>query len=474
MSLLICNCCFRRVVLLHEYALYNERMAKRLFSKLNFLEEKPSDIDALGYENEIMHVKTRIDRLVKKKKHSIIAYLGPFGVGKSTILREVEKRTRDYKWVTFEMWRYSNRNELWDSFVIKLASELANGKDEFDVADEVEGTVFSRRESFLVLVWVLLVWLGLTFLSMMIWFGFRDGVGIGGQFWEAYFKYAAPTIVPILIIVGLHKFLQLDFITNRRPLRRVFELESLLFNKVKSMRKPLVVVVEDADRSSGDGAIFLETLNYFLGRLTNQVNSFIVIAPQSALVFEKQEISSYKGLETALKIYDEKIYFSAIISDESIDRFYDDLGVNPDYKDSIIQATKIIVGSYRRDITIRLLKHALREVNQFVEMNPGTNPVVALSIVLSRYVMVVGSISQNRQLAIKVLSGGNSHQSESAKPFFRAIAAGIDKYEEAINARTFTLNFMPDDVIGTKVTEYPNKSIQYDINIPDVYKLLFM
>ena len=267
-----------------------------LFSKPNLLEERPSDIDALGYQDEVMHVKTRIDRLVEKKKHSIVAYLGPFGVGKSTILNEVRKQSKGYGWVTFEMWRYSNRNELWDAFVIKLASELSSKKDESDIADEVEGTALNVFERPMLFVWVLCVLAGLTVLSFVAWNSFNSE----GRFWEAYFKYAVPTIFPVLILVGLGWFLQLNFITNKRPLRRVFELENILFRTVKGMKKPLVVVVEDVDRSSEDGAIFLETLNHFLGKLTSKSKPIVVIAPQSAQSFNKSEDQTYKGLETAL------------------------------------------------------------------------------------------------------------------------------------------------------------------------------
>lgn len=453
--------------------MYNQRMTKRLFTKLDYLEERPSDIDTLGYENETTHVKMRIDRLVKKKKHSIIAYLGPFGVGKSTVLREVQKLTPNYKWITFEMWRYSNRNELWDAFVIKLAAELTTGKDESEIADEVEGTSLNRLEWHLVLIWVGCVWFGLTALSAIAWLSFRDGIGVGGQFLEAYLKYAAPTILPILILVGLGKFLQLSFITNKRPLRRVFELESMLLNKVKRMSKPLIVVVEDVDRSSEDGAIFLETLNHFLGELTSKSKPFVVIAPQSTQAFDKYDGNSYKGLETALKIYDEKIYWNSSMSDESITNLYDNLGVDPAWKSQITQATQAIVSAHRGVFTIRLLKHALREVVQFSEMNSNINPVIALAIILSRYVEV-RDISGNARLALRSLDSHQEHGSEGARAFFIAIALGIGSYEEANQAKTFVLNFTSSGEPETDLHTHPVGTKRFTMNIADIYSLLIV
>lgn len=441
----------------------------KLFSKLSYLEEKPSDIDALGYQDEITHVKTRIDRLVKKGKHSIVAYLGPFGVGKSTILSEVRKQSKNYGWVTFEMWRYSNRNELWDAFVIKLASELTSRKDESDIADEVEGTALNVFERPMLFVWVLCVLAGLTVLSFVAWNSFNSE----GRFWEAYFKYAVPTILPVLILVGLGWFLQLNFITNKRPLRRVFELENILFRTVKGMKKPLVVVVEDVDRSSEDGAIFLETLNHFLGKLTSKSKPIVVIAPQSAQSFSKSDDQTYKGLETALKIYDEKIYFNSSVSDESIVKFYEDLGVDPAWKGQITQATQAIISAHRKAFTIRLLKHALREVVQFSEMNTDINPVIALAIILSRYVEVP-DITGRPRLALRTLDSHQEHGSEGAKAFFIAIALGIGGYEEAKQAKTFVLNFNAAGNPETELFTHPVGLKRYTMNVSDIYNHLII
>jgi len=442
-----------------------------LFNKPESLEEQPSKADALGYLDEITHVKMRIDRLVAKKKHSIVAYLGPFGVGKSTVLSEVHKQSEDYQWITFEMWRYANRNELWDAFVIRIVSQLKRNKDESDIADEIEGSVLSRFEWPFILIWVGFIWLGLTVLSYIAWNSFKDGIGLSGQFLEAYLKYAVPTILPILILGGLGWFLQLSFITSKRPLKRVFELESLLFNNVKRMKKPLIVVVEDVDRSSEDGAVFLETLDYFLRRITPEMKAFVVIAPQSAQGFNKTDANSYKGLETALKIYDEKIYFNSALTDESITKFYSDLEVDPEWKNQMIQATQAIVSAHRKTYTIRLLKHALREVVQFLEMNPDVNPVVALTIILSRYVEVSAGVG-DVQLALRTLDSHQEYGSERARVFFLALALGVGKYEEANQATTYVLNFTTSNEPETVLFTHPNESKRFTLNIAGIYGLL--
>jgi hypothetical protein len=304
------------------------------------------------------------------------------------------------------------------------------------------------------------------------WFSLKDGSGVYGQFWEAYFKYAAPTILPVLILVGLGMFLQLNFITNKRPLRRVFELESMLFNKIKRMNRPLIVVVEDVDRSSEDGAIFLETLNHFLRNLAPNTAPFVVMAPQSTQAFNKYDDHPYKGLETALKIYDEKIYFNSSVNDASLVKFYDDLGVDPAWKDRITQATQAILSAHRGFITIRLLKHALREVVQFSEMNSNINPVIALTIILSRYVEV--DKDGARQLAIRTLDSHQSYGSGGARAFFIAIALAIGKYEEADQAQEYVLNFTSSGEPKFDVIQHKNGSKRSVINIAGIYSYLII
>lgn len=443
-----------------------------LFKNLNLLDEKPSDFDSLEYAKEKEYVKKRIEHLVNKNKKSIIAYLGPFGVGKSTILREVEKDTPKYKWVTFEMWRYANRNELWDGFVIKIASEMSSLKSEFEIANKVDGKTLSVKEVALLVLWLFII----LFISILAfykpWLDFRSGDTIIHQYFKAYAKYALPSIITIMIVVGLGRLFELEFISNKRPLRRGFELEQLLLNNVYRMKKPLIVVVEDADRTTPDGPVFLETLNHFLNnKLSDKSQAFIVIAPQTNASFDRVDNSTNEGFERSLKIYDEKIYFNSAMSDKSIENFYNKIEVDKKYRAKITKATQIIISNYRKLITIRLLKHSLREVNQFIEMNPEANPVVVLAIILSRYVSVQ-DLGGRQQLGIRTVTGQQEHGSEFARSFFLAIAVGIDSYEKATTAKNFVLNFSSDNIEEAETFQHPSGSIRCTMTVSNIYELL--
>lgn len=369
----------------------------RVFKNFTILKEQPREEDSLGYSQEISYVRQRIDQVALSGDSSIIAYIGPFGSGKSTILRNVKSKIgKQYKWIDFDTWRYSNRNELWDAFVVKASADLTMGKDEWDVADEVDGNELDAKRTVLLWVWIFVVWLILTVFSVILWTSFKGEAG----FWEAYLKFATPVIAPILLLVGLGRILKISHLSDKRPLRRTFELEELLYRKISTSLKPIVIIIEDVDRAGEDGAVFMETLHEFIGAKKFK-KPIIIIAPQSNDGFEVSTTDRQK-LEHSLKVYDEKIFFGPKMEHSSIDSLYSGLEFHSGYevyKPAMIEITKELVYYYQAgQLTIRMLKHALREVEWFMQTHPDHNPAVALVFSITRMVMDPGghSIAVNR------------------------------------------------------------------------------
>jgi len=357
----------------------------RVFKNFTILRELPSKDDSLGYLKEISHVEQRIDQVAQSGESSIIAYLGPFGSGKTTILRNVKSKiAKKYKWIDFDTWRYSNRNELWDAFVVKASADLTIGRDEWDIADEVDGNELDAKRTVLLWIWIVVIWLILTIISIILWTSFKSEAG----FWEAYLKFATPVIAPILLLVGLGRILKISNLSDKRPLRRTFELEALLYRKIRSSRKPIVIIIEDVDRVGEDGAIFMETLHEFIGTKKFK-KPIIIIAPQSNDSFEIS-ITDRRKLEHSLKVYDEKIFFGSKMEHSSIDSLYLSLEFHSEYevfKPAMVEITKELVYYYQTgQLTIRMLKHALREVEWFIQTHPDHNPAVALVFSIARMV----------------------------------------------------------------------------------------
>jgi hypothetical protein len=419
-----------------------------VFPKPNLLEEKPTDKDLIDDENEIKRVSSRIDRFVKRKRNVIVAYLGPFGAGKSSILKQIEESKKTYQWITFELWRYANRQEIWDGFVIQVAAAL-NNTTELEQADQVEGSTWDFKDIVKPLVVVVLVigLVGLGF-SFLLW-EILKGTSTADSFLRAFLKYAAPVLVALIVVGGAGTILsRLKLLQNKRPLKRVFELESLLSNSLESkLQKPLIIVAEDVDRTTEDGVVFLETLSHFLNVSAPKLKQpIVVIAPQTQVAFDSIGNGGLGGFERSLKIYDETIYFGSYLNDNSIEKFYNALEVDTQYRGNLITATKILLGTYRQYMTIRLLKHVLREVDSFITINEGANPIIAMVFIMARYMPARFNATQQGP-AMNVLVSGAPYNSEQASALFRALVIAGGNPEPT--ARQFVCSF---DTVNTEIT----------------------
>jgi len=426
-----------------------------IYKNPEMLYEQPSGADYLDYSEEIDRVKGRILNAASADHPTIIAYLGAFGVGKSTVLREIKRSDKNYKWIEFETWRYANRNELWDAFVIKVTAELNRGKDESDVADEVEGVSLSRRDWVALAIWGFVILFILSTLSYIFWWNFRIETSVSSQFIEAYFKYAVPVIFPVLLLIGLGRFLQLTYITDKRPLRRVFELENLLFRNLGKMKKPLVVVVEDVDRAGDDGAVFMETLHVFLDRVSARLKyPVVILAPQTNSAFDALNEDRAAAIERSLKVYDEKMYFNTQLSYASIDKLYSNLRLTDNYekyKPAMAEITKLLTDHYSSQLTIRLLKHALREVDWFIQSYPNYSPAIAFVFAIARVVKGTEEYGNDSFLYVRRLNQAISlpDGNVTAKNVFGivlAIAASASKISEGIAIVDEDSKFAPQGI----------------------------
>lgn len=358
-----------------------------LFENFEILKESPEDIDYLGSSIEIDSVERRIKQAVEGGRPTIIAYLGLFGSGKSTILRNVKARLEgQYAWIDFDTWRYSNRSELWDAFVIKVAAELTPRKDEWDIADEIDGNELDVKRQILLWAYMLMMIIIATTASIVLWHVYAGTNG----FEKSFLKYAVPALIPLLLIVGLARLLKISHLTDAQPMKRAFELEALLTRSVGKVKKPIVVVVEDVDRcGTADGDVFMETLHEYLSKSRAEW-PMIVVAPQSKDTFNILTKNRTR-FEHSLKVYDEKIYASSVMRHESVDEFYTKLQFAENYlkyRPAMIEITKELVYYYKNSqLTIRMLKHALREVEWFMQSHSDHNPAVALIYSVARMVI---------------------------------------------------------------------------------------
>lgn len=451
---------------------------KKLFGNPDVLSEAPSEKDSLNRASEIKRVSKRIEEIVDTGRNTIVAYLAPFGTGKSSVLEAIKTSHQDYLWLNFEVWRYSNRKEIWDGFVIQAVAKL-RGKDatELKIADEIEGARLSKTDlralghgiSIVFIVWLLC--------SIVLW-NMLHGASATDMFLRAYLKYSFPVVLTVLLAIGLALTLQRSLrLKSQRPLKRVFELENMLAAELEEhLEKPLVAIAEDVDRGSSDALIFLETLKSFMQSKTLSLKyPIIVIAPQTNTSIDAFGANGIGEFHRSLKIYDQNIYGKTRLHDKEIDSFYDSLKIREDYKEALVEATKIMVAAFDGVISMRVLKYALREVEQFVNSEPSAHPSIALVFVLARFVTLPDDNGQNEQPAQVRLMSGHTFNSGRLQPFVRALITANPKIQHA-SAGEYQIMFKDlegDEIVGNSQT-HPNPSSPptYHIDVDAKYDAL--
>jgi predicted KAP-like P-loop ATPase len=84
--------------------------------------------DLLDFSNEV----ERLNKLIKNISTSgLIGYVGKFGSGKSTTIFQMQKKYSDdktVKWFYFDAWKYPERKDLWEGFVLDIADQVEKRK----------------------------------------------------------------------------------------------------------------------------------------------------------------------------------------------------------------------------------------------------------------------------------------------------------------------------------------------------------
>jgi hypothetical protein len=187
---------------------------------------------------------------------SIVGYLGRFGVGKSTLLHQIKKQREQEEgeiWINFEAWKFPERKELWDGFVLDFAKQVSN-KLYKKCSNKIEGKQNDGKK-----------------VSLRI---FSDLSGLS-------------------VLKNFNSFLE------KTPAKRIFEIQDILNEAIKKIDKDIYIVAEDLDRSGSEGLFFLETLKQFIRDSLDFKHKIIVIAPISNEIFreEKSRDSLLKSID---------------------------------------------------------------------------------------------------------------------------------------------------------------------------------
>lgn len=344
------------------------------FLKDRFLmEEDHRKDDLLDFSDEIDRLRNTIEGV---DQSSIIGYIGKFGSGKSTAIFQLQKEIDikpEVKWFDFDAWKYPERRDLWEGFVLDIADQLGGrprAKSKIDASGKMQktfGIIQSIAEA-----------IG----------NYEPAIKIGGAF------------------INLFK---------GAPIERVYELQELLKKILEPLsQQRIYIVVEDIDRSGDAGRFFLETLRQFIkNNLLDK--TLVVIVPIGSEVYEGNEehrASFQKVIDYPIFFEPRNIGYQNFIEAAFLEQTFPYQQTAPSYAPSVSRWREHLDEFFRlaqsKGLTVREIKGLVRSADAAYGLlkSKGYNPDprIVLALELLNYIPSDSrrrwsqTLSQNKRL----------------------------------------------------------------------------
>lgn len=302
-----------------------DKVNERLLEELTIYEEKIySDDSVNGFSNKLDHYN----------RSWIVWLIWPYGSGKSTFLEDVKNQKileRDSVWVHFDAWKYPERKELRDWFVMEMVEQIL--PDRFIEVKKYIQT--GKKETQRVFEKALHI-------AKLIPAGIGDVLqSVLTQEW-----------VPITKIYEYEKLLQ----------SLLFELDQDVINtgeEIWKTTKTIYVVLEDVDRSGDEWMYFLETLNNFIRRYYTS-HTWSSIYYRMVCICPIAESSLHENFDRYLKVLDIYDYFTVHV-EYNLSLYLDKIFNFEDPFKSILYEV-CIEGFRKSDYNFRRFKFILRYI----------------------------------------------------------------------------------------------------------------
>ena len=317
------------------------------FIKNHNLLKEDSHVEDLFDFSEV--AKTFEKKLDSIPESSIIGLIGKFGMGKSTMLYNIqkkrEKRKKDERWFEFDAWKYPERKDLWEGFILDFTKDVLSEKRFKKLTKEIEGNKYK---------------------------GIKDLISVLSKGLN-------------LVLPGSNILENLNLLFHSSSIKRVFEFQRLFLNvineQIKEHIKNIFTIIEDIDGSGDRGIFFLETLNNFL-KVTSKDNKLnkkvIIIVPIGTLSFHEKIISYQKCLDYIEFFNPEVKSFDKFLSKVIKEKFLNG--------NSLTQLSSFFeyLLLKRDEITIRTIKLILRkaEISYIKLKSDGFEPDIRVIIAI--------------------------------------------------------------------------------------------
>ena len=304
---------------------------------------------------DLLDISDYVDKLEYKielcPERTIFGIVGRFGTGKSVMLEQIKARkAKDSVWIHFDAWKYPDRKNLWEGFVLDFAKTI-DPKEFAKVKRKIDGED-------------------------------KDGI-------KALIR-SIGTLTDIFIPNSSKAIDKLTYFAKSSPARRIIDIQEILVSLIEKTKNTIYIVAEDVDRSGNSGIFFIETLNQFLSELDQKVsNKIIVFVPISDESYSKNIEAYIKCLDYIEIFSSNKNGLQNFISNSFKKKYVD----NPVFFDHLCLLLNDIY--LDKKLTIRTIKLILRnaylaysaQVKNKLKPDPRLNILLEASkfIKVSRY-----------------------------------------------------------------------------------------
>lgn len=310
-------------------------------TKKSSIAETSKTDDLLDFSNEVDNLEKIIEEM---SEPAIIGLVGRFGSGKSTMLHQLRKRTKDF-WLEFDAWKYPERKNLWEGFVLDFAETLGEKEN---VRKKIDGESKKAGKELIKTV--------------------AKGV------------HLVPGLNLVAPVIERTIGDATNYFLSESPITRVYQLQIILDDLFKRVDGDVYIVVEDIDRSQDAGIFFLETLKQFIRNL--EINKkVIVFVPIGSKNFEHYRDEYSKCID----------YFEDFDPSNGLKKFVEtvvkDMQLPTPHDVAVTQTASFLEQLSRENpdqITMREIKRIFRQANEhYITMkkrssNPDWRIVIAV------------------------------------------------------------------------------------------------
>lgn len=287
----------------------------------NLIAETSKTEDLLDFSKEIDDLEKITEELVEP---TVIGLIGKFGSGKSTLLFQLRKSLQGF-WLDFDAWKYPDRKNLWEGFVLDFAENLGNKES---TRKKIDG---ESKKSIKELITTI-----------------AKGVHLVPPL-----KIIAPVIEKTIGDAT-------NYFLSESPITRIYQLQNLLSSLISQVNQNIYIVIEDIDRSQDAGIFFLETLKQFLSTFKSR-NKIIVYVPIGTKNFVKYRDEYSKCIDYLEDFYPTngfKHFTEEVVRDMEV-------GVAHDVAVSQVSSfLEQLMRENSEQITMREIKRIFRQANE--------------------------------------------------------------------------------------------------------------